>query len=93
MNIKIIDADGEWFCNKGSYSFIDPETNVLYEPALTVKVKSTAWLKMQEACIQKVADPLAAPEPAAPSKDAPNKDAEPDKQEAPKGLAAALSKG
>lgn len=89
MNLKIIDNGGEWFLNQGVFSFIDPETNIRYDPGVHVKTARTDWLTLQSACIVKVADPTQA-EPEAPVEPV-KQEPKTDKPEAPS-LAEALAK-
>jgi len=60
MQQLIVDADGIWFVNKGSFPFIDPTTGTRFEPAVQVKIKENDWIKNQPV-IEKV--PQEAPTP------------------------------
>lgn len=55
---QIIHPDGEWLLNSGTFSFYDPEAQVLFPPNVRVKAKYSNWAKGQPT-IAPAADPLA----------------------------------
>ena len=64
MNQLIVDKDGEWFKNVGSFPFIDHSTGTRFEPGVSVKIKSNDWIKGQPVLVKQVDDE----EPAKPAK-------------------------
>lgn len=72
---QIIHPDGEWLLNSGTFSFYDPEAQVLFPPNVRVKAKYSNWAKGQPT-IAPAADPWPTspppvpPAPAKPSKQA-----------------------
>ena len=76
MQQLVVDKDGSWFLNKGSFPFTDPTTGVQYAPRLAVKAKETDWLKSQPV-IEKLADDAAEVAPEAAPETAPEQPAEP----------------
>jgi len=67
---RIIDVDGIWVMNPHAFMFVDPETQVRYEPAGVAKVscKPGSWLALQMAAkvIVEAPDPMGSVEkPAA----------------------------
>lgn len=47
MANQIIDKDGLYFKNTGSFPFQDPTTGARFEPSAVVKVKQSEWMKGQ----------------------------------------------
>ena len=52
----ILDEDGEFFTNAGSFPFIDPSSGVRFEPGVSVKTKETEWLKGQPVLVKQVVE-------------------------------------
>ena len=57
---NILDKDGSWFVNKGSFPFIDPTNGNRFEPETPTKAAVTIWVKSQPALVAWV-DPEAKP--------------------------------
>ena len=55
-NQKVVDKDGAWFRNSGSFPFTDPTTGVRFDAGWAVKVKPTAWIKSQPVLVPVVDD-------------------------------------
>ena len=48
---NILDKDGSWFVNKGSFPFIDPTNGNRFEPETPTKAAATIWVKSQPALV------------------------------------------
>lgn len=66
----IIDADGDFYVNKGAFPFLDPTNGVRFEPGQPVKVKPTTWLANQPVIEKQVTEKLVKQEDLKPVKPA-----------------------
>lgn len=47
MQQFIVDADGDWYINKGAFPFVDPTTGTRFEPNIRVQIKTNPWIAGQ----------------------------------------------
>ena len=45
--MHIVDKDGEWFQNFGSYPLADGESGTVFQPGVPTKASVTKWLAQQ----------------------------------------------
>ena len=64
--MHIVDKDGEWFQNFGSYPLADGESGTVFHPGIPTKASVTKWLA-QQPTIRSIPDPTAPAEVVVPA--------------------------